>query len=224
MAVCQQLEPIDRASITDRFDALIAQSGSGAHPYVLSGQLFHGQTSARNLADAVHYLSALHGHVPGLFDHARAHVIGEIGRSWIDAMAAAFSGERSYLARLASACGPVPAAPNQSAFETALAAHRRAIDLLGQSERHGTAMGASLALALEWYTLRALLDRAAERIDFHTEPAGLPPLKQLSAAADDYDTDGSSERAMMFGARQLVTLHHAMWDVLAARAASHARR
>lgn len=216
------VRPSEILSVSGDLDLLVAGTGSGAHPHVLSGQLFHGPASTRNLADAVHYIAKLHGDGPGLFDRMVDAKGDGDAAVWQRAARDAFAQERLYLARLAGACGPLPSAPNQSQFEAGLAGHRRSLDMLAQSERAGCALGSALALALEWLTLRALLDRAAERLDFQADPARLPSLTMLCAAAENAATDESSRRALLFGARQLVAIHAMMWDTLGKRAASHA--
>ena len=70
---------------------LVANKGSGAHPYVLSGQLFHGPASTRNLADAVHYIATLYGHIPGMFDQARVKVKSPEAAAWLEQAATAFA-------------------------------------------------------------------------------------------------------------------------------------
>src|SRR5688572_5838477 len=88
--------------------ACVAEHGSAAHPYFLSEILVGGAHSARNLADAVHFLCALHGRHPGIVDLAAARAVEPAARAWLNVAVEAVAVERLYLTRLAVAVGPVP--------------------------------------------------------------------------------------------------------------------
>jgi hypothetical protein len=96
-------------------------------------------------------------------------------------------------------------------------AQGHAIEMLGRSERAGCALGAAIALALDWRAIRSVLDAAAARLDVPARPASLPDLHETVALLDKLSGSRSSERAMLFGAQQLLAQHRGMWDLLATR-------
>ena len=63
--------------------ACVAEYGSLSHPYFSSPDLVGGPESARNLADAVHFLCALHGRHPGIIDHAAIRAVEPVARAWL---------------------------------------------------------------------------------------------------------------------------------------------
>ncbi|MBA4748653.1 MAG: hypothetical protein H2056_08070 [Sphingopyxis sp.] len=198
-------------------DALVANDGTGAHPYVKSGKLSDGPAAMRNLADAVHFLCVLHGRHPGIVDHAARKAVDPDARQWLDQAADAFSGERALLGKIAAAVGPVPSTGGQASCEAAVAGQRRALDMLAESDRRGCALGAAMALTLEWRTIRVLLDISAARIEIETPRCTLPDLVATARLAQHVADSPAIERAMGFGAQQLVMQHRGLWDLLSAR-------
>lgn len=198
-------------------DALVASDGTGAHPYVRSGKLSDGVDAMRNLADAVHFLCVLHGRHPGVVDHAARKAVEPEARRWLDEAAAAFAAERALLGRIAAAVGPVPSTGGQARCEAAVAGQRKALDMLAESDRRGCAIGAALALTLEWRTIRVLLDISAARIDIETPRCTLPDLIATARLAQEIAETPAIERALSFGAQQLVWQHRSLWDLLASR-------
>lgn len=205
------------SDLTRAIDALVTADGAGAHPYVLSRKLVDGRDATRNLADTVHFFGLLHGRQPGLVDHAAMRAVDTDERRWFDAATHAFSRERAYLSALSSAAGPIPSTAGQQQCEQTVLAQGHAIDMLGQSERAGTALGAAIALALDWRAIRAVLDTAADRLDVSARPASLPDLHETIALISARSGMGSIERAMLFGAQQLLAQHSGLWDLLATR-------
>lgn len=204
-------------SVAELLDALVASEGTGAHRHVRSEALSHGAHAMRNLADAVHFLCLLHGRHPGVIDSAARKAADAATRRWMDEAAAAFAEERAFLSRVAAAAGPVPSTHGQAQCEAAVAAQCKAIDMLAASDRHGCAVGAAIALALDWRMIRVLLDISAQRLDMDTPPCRLPGTARLAEAVA---ASAAAERAMMFGAQQLIAQHSGLWDLLSARAAS----
>jgi hypothetical protein len=207
------------SDLTRALDALVTNDGAGAHPYVLSRKLVEGRDATRNLADAVHFFGLLHGRHPGLVDHAALRAVDVDERRWFDAATHAFSRERAYLSALGSAAGPLPSTAGQQQCEQTVLAQGHAIDMLGQSERAGTALGAAIALALDWRAIRAVLDAAAGRLDVTARPAALPDLHETIALIGSRNGMTPVERAMLFGAQQLLAQHRGLWDLLATREA-----
>lgn len=196
--------------------ACVAEHGSLTHPWFGSPTLLAGPEAARNLADAIHFLCALHGRHPGVVDHAAARTVDPAARAWLNAAAAAATHERALLTRLAVAAGPLPSTPGGGGSETAIQAQRGALATLAQSDRKGTALGAALAFACDWGPVRSkVIEAAARRLGVDTVPQGFGDEATLRAVADEA---GASERALLFGAQQLALQHRALWDLLEARA------
>lgn len=206
--------------ISEQLDQMVALEGSGAHPYIQSGALNQGPAAMRNLADAVHFLCILHGRFPAIIDHAARVGAEPISMRWMNQAADAFTQERRFLAQMTTALGPAPSTTDQMRSETALTAQCRALDMMAQSERRGCALGAAISLMLEWRTLRALLDISAERMGLTPLRCLLPDLRATAHIADQAASNAAIERAMMFGAQQLLIQHRSLWDLLSARAVS----
>lgn len=198
-------------------DARLSAHGSAAQPYFASPALLHGAHSPRNLADAVHFLCALHGLHPGVIDHAAKRTAEPEARAWLERNAAAFAGERRFLAALAVAVGPVPRTPGGSASESAVAAQRSALATLAGSERRGCALGAAMGMAADWRAIRSVLDIAARRLAIEPPPLALPGRDEILDLADRLSGDNALERALLFGAEQLLVQHHGLWALLEAR-------
>lgn len=217
LAMVQPLRVDASSDLTRALDALVTAEGAGAHPYVQSRKLVEGRDATRNLADAVHFFGILHGRHPGLVDHAALRARDADERRWFASATVAFSRERAYLSALSAAAGPIPSTAGQQQCEQTVLAQGHAIDMLGQSERVGTALGAAIALALDWRAVRSVLDAAADRLDVSARPAALPDLHDTIALMAERNGSGAIERAMLFGAQQLLAQHRGLWDLLATR-------
>ena len=197
--------------------ACVAAQGSVAHPYSSSAELLGGRFATRNLADAVHFLCTLHGRYPGVIDHAANRTPDPEALKWLPAAIDAFAAERLYLTKLTVAAGPLPSTPGAGDSGAVVLAQRHAIEMLSQSERDGCALGAALALIADWATIRSLLDTAAERLSIEVRPCKLPAAADVQAIADGAATSAAVQRAMLFGAQQIMMQHHGLWDLLEAR-------
>ena len=195
----------------------LAEHGSAAHPYAAGARLQRSPTAGRDLADLIHYLCVLHGRYPGLIDHAAGRVVEAGPRAWLTNASYAFAGERAYLARLAVAAGPVPSTPGAAGTDAAVLGQRHAMETLALSERLGCALGAAMALVLDWAAIRACLDAAAGRlgIDPPAYPAAEP--EAVARLADSCGAAPQVQRALLFGAQQILVQHHGLWDLLEAR-------
>ena len=200
--------------------ALVASDGSANHPYLR--RLAENLEPLRDLADAAHFICVLHGRHPGVIDHALNHARHPMERGWIEEAARAFGTERAYLARIVAAAGPLPSTPGHAESEAAAHAQRHALDMLAQSDRAGCATGAALALAIDWSTIRDVLDVAAERLGIDTPPSQLPLAEETVSVVDALARD-TAERAMLFGAQQMFAQHRGLWDLLEARASARDR-
>lgn len=196
--------------------ACVADHGSATHPWFGSDALLKGPEASRNLADAIHFLCALHGRHPGVVDHAASRTVEPSARAWLQAATAAAAAERTLLTRLAVAAGPIPSTPGGGGSEAAIQAQRSALATLAQSDRKGTALGAALAFASDWAPVRkVVIEAAARRLAIDVAPGGFGDEAMLHAVADEAET---TERALLFGAQQLALQHRALWDLLEARA------
>ena len=199
-------------------DARISGEGSAAHMWCASKALLDGADAARNLADAVHFLCTLHGRHPGVIDHAAERCVEPAARPWLRSATDAFHGERRYLGRLAVAAGPVPGTPGGGASEAAVVSQRQALLTLARSERRGCALGAAFGLAADWVRIRRVLDAAARRLGVEPEPCTLPGMDEMAATAEAVAGNAAFERALLFGAEQILIQHRGLWALLEARA------
>jgi hypothetical protein len=200
-----------------RVERLVRMEGSFAHPHrtYLAGTL----PSQRDLADAVHALCMLHGDHPGMVDAAAACAAPELAE-WLTDAAGGVAVERAFLARIVAAAGPVPSTPGQADTEAVFAGQRHAFEMLGKSGRHGCALGAVIAYLLDWQAMRSVLDVAADRFGVAPAPLAIPTPLATTAIADRAITTPAAERALAFGAQQLIVQHRGLWDLLEARASA----
>jgi hypothetical protein len=211
-------------SISDIVATLVATDGTDGHPYPAEVSPSLLTRSLTNLADAVHYLCMLHGRHPGVIDHAAVRTADNAARTWLVRSAEGFAAERSYLTQLAVAVGPLPSTAGQDACEAAVLQQRHALDMLAQSDRRGCAIGAAAALVLDWRSVRRLLDVAALRVGVEPRPTLLPNAAMTFEVLDALtDGDAAIDRAIQFGANQLLRQHRGLWDMLQARASLRAR-
>ena len=205
------------ATIGDRLLACVAEHGSAAHPYPRSDALLRGPHAARNLSDAIHFLCMLHGRHPGVVDHAANRCLEPETRAWFNSNTAAFAEERSFLARLSFAVGPIPSTPGAGDTESTVLGQRHAIEMLAQSERRGCALGAAFAVVVDWGTIRVVLDAAGQRFGLDAPVSRLCTTGAVGSLADTSVATPSHERALLFGADQIVLQHHGLWNLLEAR-------
>jgi hypothetical protein len=195
--------------------ACVEAQGSAAHPWPASPALLKGD--ARALADAVHFLCILHGRYPGVVDHAAARTLDPAARAWLTQASYAFAGERAYLARLAVAAGPVPSTPGAADSDNVVLAQRHAIDMLASSERNGCALGAAMAVVLDWRAIRFVLDAAAARFGLEAPLCAVPSEAVVESVAERFADSPGARRALLFGAEQILVQHFGLWDLLETR-------
>jgi hypothetical protein len=215
-------QAVDRmaASVADAQLARVAAQGSADHAYRLSLLSANGPNSARDLADAVHLFCSLYGRHPGLIELALNNCPAGPVRDWLREASDAYERERLYLVRLTAAVGPLPYPPGAAETEAALVGQRHAIETLAKSERRGCALGAATALMADWASIRAVLDRAADRMGMQKPALTLPDEPSIVRVIAD-GTDGlASERALGFGGEQLLLQNRGLFDLLEARAAA----
>jgi len=144
-------------------------------------------------------------------------------QGWIEVALDGFAAERALLAKLASAAGPLPSTPGQAESEAAVAAQRHALDMLAQSDRTGCAIGAAVALVIDWQAMRRVLDAAARRFGITVPACALPLAEETATIVAAASESHAIERAMAFGVQQVLAQHRGLWDLLEARASARGR-
>ncbi len=215
MAKVAHLHAVPREG--DPVSHLVSVEGTSSHIYAASVALLSGKFATRNLADTVHYLCTLHGRHPGVVDHAATRTAQQPARKWLIEATNGFAIERGYLTKLTVAAGPLPSTPGQAQSESAVISQRHALEMLAQSDRQGCAIGAAMALVLDWTGVRKLLDVAGERLGVDPPPNNLPDREACMALYTALASSPAVERAMHFGAAQLIGQHRGLWDLLEAR-------
>lgn len=219
MAIKQALEGTAMTAAQAQL-ARVEAEGSVDHPHRLALIVASGPNSARDLADCVHLYCSLYGRYPGLIEIALNNCPAGPVRDWLKEASDAYERERLYLVRLTAAVGPLPSTPGSAETEAALVGQRHAIETLAKSERRGCALGAATALMADWPAIRAVLDRAADRVGMAKPALTLPDSNSIVKVIAD-GTDGlASERALGFGGEQLLLQNRGLFDLLEARAAA----
>lgn len=200
--------------------ALVAADGSEASPHARA--LTRPDAAMRDMADAVHAFCVVHGAFPGIVDHALSGTAGGAARDWLEAAATAMTAERAMLIRLASAAGPMPSTPNQAASQAAILGQRHALEMLARSDRNGCAIGTTLAFVLDWTAVRRVLAGCASRLGLAMAPDFPATAIAAQAFVETIEATSPVERAMAFGAQQMLAQHRGLWHLLAARAEARA--
>lgn len=214
--------PTPNPSLAALVAAIVDQDGSASHSYcapAINGDRLSFVRDLVDFADFVHLVTLLHGHVPGLIDHAAARTVEVAARGWLLKSIDAFAAERQYLSKLSVAVGPLPSTSGHSETSTVVAQQRHAIEMLAQSDRRGTALGTAVTLVLEWHAIRAILDAGAIRLGIEPPACTVPSRTETLALIADLPEPDRLSRAVQFGATQLLGQHRGMWDLLKARAA-----
>ena len=198
--------------------AIVATDGSARHPHLVSLGSLDSAMATRNAADALDHLSMLHGRHPGVLDHAAARTTPAEPRSALFTLADSFALEREYLGRLVVAAGPIPSTPGQAETEASVIHQHHAIEMIAQSDRQGCAVGAALAVALDWQAFRPLLAASGRRFGVDATPPAAIDTNALIEIARAACGTPATDRAMLFGAQQIAVQHRGLWDLLEARA------
>ena len=122
-----------------------------------------------------------------------------------------------WLTRLVVAAGPLPSTPAQSESESAVNGQRHALEMLAQSDRNGCALGAAMALVLDWDAVRSVLDAAGRRFSVDSPSSMIPDMATTIDLAALVSASPAMERAISFGAQQILAQHRGLWDLLEAR-------
>ncbi len=217
-AIPQGGKPAGEPSAWQALVRLGEADASAAHPHYR--RLVTGGQTPRNLSDAVHALCSVHGDHPGMIADVLAHAVQPEAQDWLTFATAGFADERTYLAQLTAAVGPLPSTPGQAETESALVCERHALEMLARSERRGCATGAVAALLFDWGAIRLMLDVAAERFDLVVPAPTWPSDSETGAMIAALGSSPGTQRAMLFGAQQLFAQHRGLWSLLEARASA----
>ena len=220
MAINHALDRAAQNSPADAHFARVERQGTYGHRHRLALVTATGPTAARDLADAIHLMCAVYGRHPGLIELALSSCAPGPVRDWLREASDAYERERLYLVRLTSAVGPLPSTPGAAETEAALVSQRHAIETLAKSERGGCALGAATALMADWPAVRALLDRAADRMGVAPPAVTLPDAASVARVIDLGVESVAAERALAFGGEQLLLQNVGLFDLLEARAAA----
>jgi hypothetical protein len=198
--------------------ALVALDGTAAADHARA--LLSPATPMRDVADAIHALCVLHGAFPGIVDQAQSGCDDAEVAPWLIEAADAMANERSLLARLTAAVGPLPSTPGQAASQNAVLAQRHALEMLARSDRAGCAAGTAIAFVLDWQAVRAVLDAGAARIGVPMGPDFAPVVRRARDLLERLAPAPAAQRAMVFGAQQMLAQHRGLWHLLEARASA----
>jgi hypothetical protein len=215
--VTNVLDSAPGSALAEALSALTSAEGTMGHRYAQGADLHSSRHATRNLADVCHYLCILHGRHPGIIDHAANRITHIEARVWLEKAIEGFALERSVLTRLVVAAGPLPSTPGQAECDSTVNGQRHALEMLAQSDRNGCAFGAATALVMEWESLRQILELAAKRLSIEIPASRLPSRVETLDVINVVAETTAIERAMTFGAHQLLGQHHGLWDLLEAR-------
>lgn len=219
----QAIETAQSGGVADLLMTLVYSEGTATHSYPAAPELLGGPEATRNLADVAHYLCVLHGRQPGVIDFVAGKATHDAARGWLSTASEAFAEERTFLTRLAVAAGPLPSTPGQAESEAAVLHQRHALEMLAQSDRVGCALGAAFALALDWRAIRGVLDTAALRLGLEPPALRLPDERETRTVVMAVAESTALERALSFGAQQILAQHRGLWDLLEARKIARAQ-
>ena len=166
-----------------RLIALVADSGSAAHPTIIAALKDLRNLNSPDLSDIAHFLCVLHGRYPGLIDHAARKIVDGAAREWILHTGNAFAEERAFLSRLTAAAGPAPSTMGDEKCTAAFAMQSRALEMLASSDRQVYPARAAIAFAEDWLTIRMLLESMAEALEPGADPGGEAAAPSPTAAA-----------------------------------------
>jgi hypothetical protein len=219
---------VESGSFREAFGAVIAENGSAPASAPLAAFLDRCMSapelrkSVKNslpalLADIAHFLNISHGRFPGVIDHAATKIVDEEARIWFTQATTAFASERAFLNRLTVAAGPIRRHADQDKVEALLAGQHRSFEMLATSDRRGCPAGAAFAFNLDWQETRPLLDRVALMLGLEADSCTLPDRTSTLALAETLASSQAVERAMSFGAAQLLGQQKGLWQLIEAR-------
>ncbi|ATW04948.1 hypothetical protein [Sphingorhabdus sp. YGSMI21] len=191
--------------------------GSDSAPYVQLVLEDFSVLSGADIADIVHFLCVLHGRHPGVIDHAATKTVDDAAREWLIQATDGFAAERAFLTKLTVAAGPISGVSLDDQSNAAVLGQRKALEMLSQSERAGCAIGAAIALVADWHCVRNILEQIALRVGVEARASILPSVAATTELNSLLADTPALERALNFGAEQLLNQHRGLWQLLEAR-------
>jgi hypothetical protein len=191
--------------------------GSNTAPYVQLIAEDFSTLSGADVADIAHFMCVLHGRHPGVIDHAATKTVDDAAREWLIQATDGFAAERGFLTKLTVAAGPISGVSLDDHSNTAVHDQRKALEMLSQSDRSGCAIGAAIALVADWHFIRNILERIALRVGVEARASILPSVEKTSVLNSRLAETPALERALNFGAEQLLNQHRGLWQLLEAR-------
>lgn len=170
-----------------------------------------------DVADLAHALTVTHGGLPNIFDLASLRSDAQSLRNHLVTCSNSFQDWRRFLSALTSKAGPAPSLTDDAAHMVSLVQTKQGIQLLGESERKGCAIGAAFAMLNDWQIVLPESFKFAARLDI-VEGIALPP--RTSAIIEEMEClepSAAELRAMSFGADQFYQLNDAFFRHLEAR-------
>ena len=199
------------------FAGQVGTHGSDTTPYVRHIAEDFSILSGADIADIAHFLCVLHGRHPGVIDHAAAKTVDDAARDWLVQATDGFAAERAFLTKLTVAAGPISGVSVDDQSNAAVLGQRKALEMLSQSERSGCAIGAAIALVEDWLHVRNILERIALRVGVEARASILPSADLSADLHSRLAETPAMERALNFGAEQLLNQHRGLWQLLEAR-------
>jgi hypothetical protein len=169
------------------------------------------------LCDIAHFMAISHGRHPGVVDHAADKMADPDARAWVVQATEGFAKERNLLNQMIVAAGPIHRHADQDKVTALLAAQARSFQLLATSERKGCAAGAAIAFVLDWQMTRPLLEKTAIALGVEAPVSALPSETDSINLANALTASPILERAMSFGASQILAQQSGLWKLVAAR-------
>ena len=205
--------PSDRNGLFER----ATKQGSQAVAYFELVTNTFGILQGPDLADIAHFLCILHGRHPGVVDHAATKTVEERARDWIVCAMNGFAAERAFLTKLTVAAGPITGVGQYDQSEATVHSQRKALEMLSQSDRYGCAIGASIAVVVDWHAIRIVLNSIAVKLGIEPQVISLPSITETQELYNIFTSSPSMERATNFGVDQILSQHRGLWELLAAR-------
>lgn len=195
----------------------VSEHGSFSSQYVSRINSNFSILDTADIADISHFLCVLHGRHPGVVDHASGKSTEPEARNWFVQAMDGFASERAFLTKLTVSAGPISGVSANDQSNAALMGQRKAMELLSQSDRNGCALGASLALVLDWQSIRPVLEQIALKLDVEPRQWPLPSVEQTETLYSQISESAATARAARFGADQILSQHRGLWQLLEAR-------
>ena len=199
------------------FAGPVGRYGSDTAPYVRLIAEDFTLLSGADVADIAHFLCVLHGRHPGVIDHAATKTVDDAAREWLVKATDGFAAERAFLTKLTVAAGPISGVSVDDQSNAAVLGQRKALEMLSQSDRSCCAIGAAIALVADWHFIRNILELIALRVGVEARSSILPTVRETSDLNSRLAQTPALERALNFGAEQLLNQHRGLWQLLEAR-------